>query len=94
MRSPKETIDCCTHGEAYETFVCEHLVGADGIDWYSAEPIEEDPWPGAWCKECHKAFEAEGEWNESSEKAANLKLSILCHFCYINTRKRCITHEI
>jgi len=89
-----DEIECANHGRAYATYVCEHLVRASGIEWYSAEPIDEDPWPGAWCKQCHTGFLIEGEWNEASEKAAGLKLSLLCHLCYEATKVRCIVHVI
>ena len=89
MTDPREKIECRTHGTAYATFVCEHLIGASGVRWYSAEPIEDDKWPSAWCDQCQSAFAVEGEWNEKSESAANLKAKLLCHHCYENTKSRC-----
>jgi hypothetical protein len=92
MTDQLDRVECATHGQAYATYVCEHLVRASGAEWYSAEPIDEDPWPGAWCKKCHAEFLTAGEWNEASEEAAGLKLSLLCHFCYEATKARCIVH--
>ena len=82
-----EKVSCDTHGEAYEAYVCKHLVGASGLTWHSHEPSEEHPWPDAWCGQCHVAFEREGEWNEKSEVGVNIKL--ICHQCYERTKKSC-----
>ena len=80
-------INCHTHGEAFETFVCKHLVGAENIDWYSGEPSKNDPWPDSWCGECHQYFLNQGEWNDiSSEK---LEAKLVCHRCYENFRDSC-----
>ena len=92
MCNKNKTVTCECHGEAYESFVCEHLTNASGVDWYSAEPIDDDPWPSAWCDKCHKAFLAEGEWNEKSENAANLKADLICHQCYESIRAKCNVH--
>ena len=82
-------VTCENHGEANETFVCEHLVGASGANWYSAEPTENDPWPSAWCMKCHESFLQEGEWNEKSENSASLTAKLLCHCCYEETKTKC-----
>jgi hypothetical protein len=58
MTDQLDRIECATHGQAYATYVCEHLVRASGAEWYSAEPIDEDPWPGAQ-KPRQLAFAAE-----------------------------------
>ena len=85
-------VTCGTHGEAYEAYVCEHLIGASGLKWYSHEPSEENPWPDAWCGRCHTEFEREGEWNETSEASVNIKL--ICHQCYERTKAKCSVHYI
>ena len=87
-------VNCKSHGTANETFVCEHLVGASGINWYSASPIKNDLWPSAWCEKCHQSFLKESEWNEKSEKCANLTAKILCHHCYEETKKQCNAHLV
>lgn len=87
-------VECSTHGDAYAAYVCTHLIDATGIDWYSGMPIDSDPWPNAWCGKCNEAFAAEGEWNEVSEQAANLQVTLLCHFCYEAIKGRYIAHEV
>lgn len=87
-------ITCEHHGEAYETYICEHLVGASNVDWHSAEPVEDDPWPSAWCEQCNEAFLAEGEWNERSENAANLNVKLVCHHCYEDFKSQCKVHNV
>lgn len=90
----KDKVTCKAHGEAIATYVCEHLVGASGVGWHSAPPDNEELWPNAWCDQCNKAFEKEGEWNEHSEAEANLKAKLLCNFCYEEFRNRCTVHHV
>jgi len=78
------TIHCDEHGQAYQTFVCEHLLKDPRQQWCSREPAAENPWPDAWCVECDKEFQRVGEWNEENEGKVPIKL--LCHHCY--TRRR------
>ncbi len=92
--SEVERVSCQTHGEAYATFVCGHLAEGAATEWYSAEPIDADPWPSAWCDACHRAFLAEGEWNERSEAAADLRVTLICHRCYEALRARCMRHVV
>jgi len=85
MSSDKVT--CDTHGEAFSTFVCEHLLRGSGLEWYSAEPTDDNQWPDAWCEKCHTAYAKEGEWNEKSE--VGVKITLLCHLCYERTKAKC-----
>jgi hypothetical protein len=89
-----EKVTCASHGEAYATYICEHLVGAVNVDWYSEEPNKDDLWPDAWCARCQREFAAEGEWNEKSERAAGLAIKLICHHCYEQFRSQCRTHNI
>ena len=94
--SERRSIECSTHGPAYATFVCRHLIEGSNTEWYSGEVDEEHPWPDSWCGICHEFYEAEGEWNDTSEAAANISdnLKILCHHCYARIRATCTTHTI
>jgi hypothetical protein len=94
--SELKTIGCCDHGQAHETYVCKHLIEGTNTDWYSGEVDDEHEWPDSWCGNCNKFYEAEGEWNEESEQAAELSTNIklLCHHCYQHIRSRCTTHSI
>jgi ferredoxin len=84
-----ETVECKAHGEQQETFVCHHLFKAldsgekVGFFW-SGEPRGD-----AWCSACEAVRIREGgitgDWNERSEKFADIKL--LCGACYDQLRK-------
>lgn len=89
-------LECREHGEAHATYVCRHLIEGTNTNWYSAEPDEENPWPDSWCGICNQFFEAEGEWNEKSEQAADIgaNLKLLCHHCYTGYRSKCTTHTV
>jgi len=94
--SERRPIECSTHGPAYVTYVCRHLIEGTNTHWYSGEVDEEHPWPDSWCAICHQFYEAEGEWNDKSEAAAHIEdtLKILCHHCYARIRATCTTHMI
>jgi hypothetical protein len=79
-RKQRRRIRCDQHPLAYSTYVCEHLSTNSKQQWFSSEPTEENRWPDAWCAECNKYFEDQGEWNEKNEEA--LKIKLLCHECY------------
>jgi len=82
------TVECDTHGEQQQTFVCQHLVRAlstgekVGFFWSS------EPRGDAWCSACEDVRIRDGgitgEWNERSEKFAGIKL--LCGACYDRLR--------
>jgi hypothetical protein len=76
-----DKVQCSTHGEGWETFVCIHLVErAAGLGFNRREPDAETPYPDAWCDDCELIRAAHGGWNEESEKL--LRLAVLCSGCY------------
>lgn len=77
-------INCSTHGPAYATYVCEHLVCKPEQQWFSQDPDVENPWPDAWCANCDQFLQKQGEWNDANEK--KVKIELLCHHCYQNLR--------
>ena len=80
-------IQCETHGECEETFVCNHLVGETaGLGFNRNEPSEENSFPDAWCDDCELIRAAHNGWNEESEKLATILL--LCSGCYERARIR------
>lgn len=91
-----EPIECSTHGPAYVTYVCRHLIEGSNRQWYSSDVDEEHQWPDSWCGICNQFYEAVGEWNEKSEAAADLgkNLKLLCHHCYARIRATCIAHTV
>jgi hypothetical protein len=83
-------INCGTHGMAYETFVCEHLIANPEQQWFSQKPNEENQWPDSWCAACETAFREQGGWNDQNKSGP--KVSLLCHYCYHAFRARS-THK-
>ena len=82
-----DKIECATHGECLQTFVCVHLLGEQaGLGFNRNEPTHEDPFPDAWCDDCELIRSAHDGWNEESEKLT--KLSLLCSGCYERSRIR------
>jgi hypothetical protein len=80
-------IQCATHGECWETYVCTHLVGESaGLGFNRDAPTDDDPFPDAWCDNCQIIYDAHGGWNEQSE--ALVKISLLCSGCYERARIR------
>lgn len=84
MTTEHAKIQCEGHGEAYSTFVCEHLATKVPQEWFGNFPEEDNPWPDAWCVKCNSIFLREGEWNEKNEK--EIKLKIICDRCYSDAR--------
>ncbi len=88
MSDSDNIIECDIHGATNATFVCKHLIGGEKLGFnlgYDPENID-DLYPDAWCNECERVLEEEGEWNEKSEEFAGIK--ILCSHCYEHTREK------
>jgi hypothetical protein len=75
-----KSIECRTHGTAFEAFICIHLAADPRQAWYSSMPKEHNPWPDSWCSVCHETFQQQGDWNEGDVSAQAIRL--LCHHCY------------
>lgn len=88
-------IECDTHGTARVAFVCQHLLKGSNLGFneaFESNPlIEPDDDYQAWCDECEKAWEKEGEWNETSMDFAKIKL--VCDQCYFETKRRNLISE-
>jgi hypothetical protein len=78
--------ECATHGNGFQTFVCEHLASNPSQEWFSDEPSDSNQWPDAWCATCEGFFQEEGEWNDKNE--SKMKIKLLCHRCYETIRLR------
>jgi hypothetical protein len=82
-----DKIECATHGECQQTFVCTHLVGETaGLGFNRNEPDGDNPFPDAWCDNCELIRAAHDGWNEQSEKLT--KITLLCSGCYERARIR------
>jgi hypothetical protein len=80
-------IQCKTHGECEETFVCTHLIGgAAGLGFNREEPSEGNAFPDAWCDDCEIIRSAHDGWTEETGKLAEIRL--LCSGCYELARIR------
>lgn len=82
-----EKIECATHGECEQAFVCAHLLGETaGLGFNRNEPSPDNPFPDAWCDNCEIIRAAHDGWNEKSEKLA--QIAMLCSGCYERARIR------
>jgi len=82
-----DTVQCDTHGETEQTYVCAHLAGdSSGLGFNTDEITDENRFPDACCDDCEIIRAAHGEWNDESEKLT--KISLLCARCYERTRIR------
>lgn len=85
--SDSERVTCGTHGDTPATFACRHLTSGVACGYHCSADDPTDKWPDAWCDLCEEAFQAEGgEWNDVSEKVADIKL--MCAHCYDAARAR------
>jgi hypothetical protein len=86
-------IQCATHGECDEAFVCSHLVGGSaGLGFNRAEPSADDSFPDAWCDDCNVIYEAHNGWSDETEGLISIKL--LCSGCYEKARIRNMRTEV
>jgi hypothetical protein len=80
-------IQCETHGECQETFVCSHLTeGAAGLGFNRPDPTEESPFPDAWCDNCDVIYQANNGWSDETNGLISVRL--LCSGCYERIRIR------
>lgn len=87
MSKSRKSVECGTHGQAPATYMCQHL-GHDmeklGFNIGRDPDDPDNPYPDAWCNECKKILDAEGDWNDSSMAFADIKL--VCALCYDDIR--------
>lgn len=83
----EKKVQCATHGESQEAFVCNHLLGGiAGLGFNRDEPSTDSPFPDAWCDNCELIRAVHGGWNDQSQNLA--KISLLCAGCYERARIR------
>ncbi len=86
MTDPDRVV-CGRHGETPPTFACRHVTRGTACGFHAAAAAPEQRWPDAWCDLCEEAFQAAGgEWNDVSEKQADIQL--MCTHCYEAARDR------
>src|SRR5690348_16688171 len=75
------SVNCATHGQTQETFVCEHIAltvnGGVGFNYFREV---DNTRPAAWCDECELIRSAYNGWNPECEKLT--KIVLLCGGCY------------
>lgn len=82
-----DKIQCATHGECEQTFVCAHLLGETAGLGFNRDPPDADhPFPDAWCDNCELIRAAHNGWDKEAEKL--VKISLLCSNCYERARIR------
>lgn len=86
----KHAVTCESHGTSRAAFVCQHLNKDSYTGFHEAfesNPlIEPDDDYQAWCDECEKMREQEGEWNDVSEGFAKIRL--ICDQCFFEIKRR------
>lgn len=83
----QEQVTCERHGTGMAaTFTCQHIAKGSATQFLSdEEATETEPWPDAYCEKCAAFRDANGgEWNDTSEAFANVK--VLCSSCYEDRR--------
>jgi hypothetical protein len=90
MSNSQNVVECCTHGERYPAYVCQHLSLHTPVGFY--EPFDSDPTKAykndelnAWCDACDKVLTEVGEWNDESEAFAGI--TMVCDRCFFNMKK-------
>lgn len=90
MNTNNNTVECCTHGDRYPAYVCQHLNLHTPVGFY--EPFASDPTVtyandelSAWCEACDEVLTEVGEWNDESEAFAKIKL--VCDVCFFEMKK-------
>lgn len=86
MSDPGRVV-CGRHGETPPTFACRHVARGVACGFHASTDDPGQKWPDAWCDLCEEAFQAAGgEWNDVSEKQADIQL--MCTHCYEHARDR------
>jgi len=90
-------IECGDHEYRRITYVCRHLDTAAKVGFHEAfetsegMELDDDDDLQAWCDECEKVREKEGEWNDNSMAFAQIK--IVCEGCYFDMKEFNLGHR-
>jgi uncharacterized protein YjaG (DUF416 family) len=90
MDAKNNIVECCTHGNRYPAYVCQHLNLQTPVGFY--ESVASDPSVtyandelNAWCDACDEVLTEAGEWNDESEAFAKIRL--VCDVCFFEMKK-------
>ena len=88
MTDTENKVQCDEHGPCEAAFVCQHLAQGEGLGFHVgySEDEPDELFPDAWCDACDDVLEKEGEWNDTAEAYADIKL--VCSSCYADIRER------
>jgi hypothetical protein len=84
-------VACDAHDYRRAAFVCQHLnpttkVGfVEAFETAEGMELDDDDDLQAWCNQCETVRQAEGEWNDTSMAAAQIK--IVCEQCYFEMKE-------
>jgi len=82
-----EKVQCATHGETDQAFVCTHLAKeSHALGFNREDPTDESLHPDAWCDDCEIIRAQCGGWTDEAEKLVNIAL--VCTRCYEHARIR------
>lgn len=81
------TTFCETHGDSEGSLVCSHLTeDVAGLGFNRREPLDDDPFPDAWCDNCDLIYKAHDGWSDESKDL--IEVRVLCSRCYELSRIR------
>ena len=88
MTDANRKVECSEHGTRDAAFVCAHLTQGEELGFHTgySEDEPDELYPDAFCDACLAVYEQEGEWNDTAEAHANIKL--VCADCYMEIRER------
>jgi len=82
-----DKVQCATHGETDQAFVCSHLAQkSHGLGFNCEEASSEVPFPDAWCDDCEIIRAAHNGWTDEAQGL--VKISLVCTKCYERARIR------
>lgn len=86
MENNERMVNCGTHGQVSQAFVCSHLIFEKGQPLGFFEPAydPDDPEPQAWCGGCEAMLNEIGEWTDEMAEKADIRL--VCEFCFETIR--------
>jgi len=81
-----DKIQCDTHGERHQAFVCTHLSETSVALGFNCSEENDSPYPDAWCDDCELIRSAHDGWTD--EVQSLVKIRLICSSCYEQTRVR------
>jgi len=82
-------IECPVHGLQPPAVICRHLEKGRELGYCQPDPDPGDPQPWlqhAWCADCDRVLEEEGDWTERAEAFA--QPYCVCESCLKDIRRR------